>query len=489
MSKFLGFLLGIIVALAGPAAFGVLTADGGIELNAKEMALAYGIGALIFWAVVSYFSGAAALGAALTFGAMIYAVHWIPNRTTNFLNDVPGVTTGMIDGIKAYTLNGVVPILAVISLVYAVQLIVQSVRRRRRERAEAERRQREQEIAQAQQEAEVAAVYAPPVAAAEYAPAAENRFQNFGNTSYDDLFEDEPAPVQPRSQADEHTMQFAEPDARAERAEPENTAVVGAVGNDAGQTVPGTPEQAEAQQVEAQAVDPDETQVVAAGESGRADETQVVAVGDYPRTDEAQGVGTGENLPADETQFAAAGESPRADETQVVGAGENPRADETQVVAADSDATQQVQVPVDRDATQQVPVAQAPEAVEDDEDDEPPVAPTAGATAVGLTAGAGGPVGGGSPQAAAPQPEAPQPEAPQAQAPQAEVPQADEPKAQDPKADAPPAEAPRAEPPKNHGQQSFVRPKEEVGQQYRERMDDPEDTGEFFVGQFRPAGA
>ena len=90
VSKFLGFLLGVAVALAGPAVFGVLAAPGGIELNAKEMALAFGIGALIFWAVVSYFSGAGALGAFVAFGTLIYCWLWIPNRTTNFLNDVPG---------------------------------------------------------------------------------------------------------------------------------------------------------------------------------------------------------------------------------------------------------------------------------------------------------------------------------------------------------------------------------------------------------------
>ncbi len=233
MSKFLGFLLGVVAALVGPAAFGVLAADGGIELNAKEMALAYGIGALIFWAVVSYFSGAGALGAALTFGAMIYAVHWIPNRTTNFLNDIPGVTTGMIDGIKQYTLNGVVPILAMISLVYAIQLITQSVQRRRRERAEAERQLREQEAAQA---AEEAAAY--PAAGGEYAAGAggeyptpaENRFSTFGNTSYDDLFEEEPEPIRPRLQAEEQTMQFAPAPAVVEQ-----TAVVDAEGNDDGE--------------------------------------------------------------------------------------------------------------------------------------------------------------------------------------------------------------------------------------------------------------
>ncbi len=212
MSKIFGFLLGVVVALAGPAAFGVLAAEGGIELNAKEMALAYGIGALIFWAVVSYFSGAAALGAFVVFGTMIYAVHWIPNRMTNFLNDVPGVTTGMIEGVKAYTLNGVVPILAVISLVFGIQSIVRSVQRRRRARVEAERLQREQELAQAQQAAEVAPYQPPaayPVAGGDYQQPAANQYGGYGNSSYEDLFDDEPEPVRPRNQADEQTAMFA----------------------------------------------------------------------------------------------------------------------------------------------------------------------------------------------------------------------------------------------------------------------------------------
>jgi hypothetical protein len=168
------------------------------------MALAFGIGALIFWAVVSYFSGAGALGAFVAFGTLVYCWLWIPNRTTNFLNDVPGVTTGMIDGSKQYTLNGVVPILGVISLVYAIQLIVRSAQRRRRERADAERLQREQEAVQAQQDADAAAVY--PVAGSTY-PADPPAYES--HTSYDDLFDEpEPEPVQPRNQADEPTRQF-----------------------------------------------------------------------------------------------------------------------------------------------------------------------------------------------------------------------------------------------------------------------------------------
>ncbi|GAA1582853.1 hypothetical protein GCM10009804_44220 [Kribbella hippodromi] len=186
--------------------FGVLAAPGGIELNAKEMALAYGIGALIFWAVVSYFSGAGALGAFVAFGTLVYCWLWIPNRTTNFLNDVPGVTSGMIDGSKQYTLNGVVPLLGVISLVYAIQLIVRGVQRRRRERVDAERLQREQEAVQAQQEADVAAVY--PVAGGTY-QAPPPPYES--HTSYDDLFDEpepEPEPVKPRNQADEQTALF-----------------------------------------------------------------------------------------------------------------------------------------------------------------------------------------------------------------------------------------------------------------------------------------
>ncbi|WP_132144470.1 hypothetical protein [Kribbella antiqua] len=225
MSKFLGFLLGVAVALAGPAVFGVMAAPGGIELNAKGMALAYGIGALIFWTVVSYFSGAGALGAFVAFGTLIYCWHWIPNRTTNFLNDVPGVTTGMIDGSKQYTLNGVVPILTVISLVYAIQLIVRSVQTRRRERTEAERLQREQEAAQAQQEADAAALY--PVAGSTY-PASGQYGGSFGNSSrYDDLFDDEePTPMPPRSQADEQTAMFP-------TSGPDQTAQFPAAGDDA----------------------------------------------------------------------------------------------------------------------------------------------------------------------------------------------------------------------------------------------------------------
>ncbi|TDC14547.1 hypothetical protein E1261_42460, partial [Kribbella albertanoniae] len=227
MSKFLGFLLGVAVALAGPAVFGVLSAPGGIQLNTKGMTLAYAVGALVFWAVVSYFSGAGAIGAFLAFGTLVYCWLWIPNRTTNFLDDVPGVTTGMVEGTRQYTLNGVVPILTVISLVYAIQLIVRSVQRRRLARAEAERLQREQEAAQAQQEAAAAAVY--PVAASNY-PAESYGGAGYAAPSYepsnryDDLFDE---PERPRNQADEQTVQFpvAEP-------APERTAAFPVVGNE-----------------------------------------------------------------------------------------------------------------------------------------------------------------------------------------------------------------------------------------------------------------
>src|SRR6266540_7355521 len=136
MVKFLGFLLGIAVALAGPAAFGVLASGGDVQLSSRETAVVYGVWALALWIAVSLFSGAGALGAAITFGAMTYAMHFIPNRTTDFLNDLPGVTTGMVDGVKKAVLDGLVPVLGVICLVYTFQLMVLAVRRRRVLRAE-----------------------------------------------------------------------------------------------------------------------------------------------------------------------------------------------------------------------------------------------------------------------------------------------------------------------------------------------------------------
>jgi heme exporter protein D len=230
VSKFFGFLLGIAVALVGPAMFGVLAAPGGLELNAKEMALAYGIGALIFWIVVSYFSGAGALGAALAFGTLIYAVYWIPNRTTNFLNDIPGVTNGMIDGIKQYTQNGMVPVLAVISLIYAIQLIVQSVQKRRRLRAEADRLQREQALAQAQHEAEVTAQY--PVAGGDYPTTVDGRY----SSQYEQPYGEDLVPFPPSSYSpddDEQTTQFEADAANYAPAEDEATQLpIGQQGHD-----------------------------------------------------------------------------------------------------------------------------------------------------------------------------------------------------------------------------------------------------------------
>ncbi|MFC0628273.1 hypothetical protein [Kribbella deserti] len=173
MTKFFGFLLGVAVACALPAAFGVLAAEGGVELSTKELALAYGIGALLFWGAVSISSGAAALGATLAFGTMIYAVHWIPNRTNNFLNDVPGVTTGMIEGLRTSVLSGLVPVLAVISLIYAIQLIVRAVRRRRLRKQEQARLAQEQAAAAQAEEAE-ASQYADP-----YPPRLESHTHGF----------------------------------------------------------------------------------------------------------------------------------------------------------------------------------------------------------------------------------------------------------------------------------------------------------------------
>ncbi|WUJ68589.1 hypothetical protein OG809_26210 [Kribbella soli] len=383
MAKFLGFLLGVAVALAGPAVFGVLAAPGGIELNAKELALAFGIGALVFWAVVSYFSGAGALGAFLAFGTMIYCWLWIPNRTTNFLNDVPGVTNGMIDGSKQYTLNGVVPILAVISLVYAIQLIVRSVQRRRRERAEDERLQREQEAAQAQQEADVAAVY--PVAGSTYAePVAYE-----SHTRYDDLF-DEPEPVQPRNQADEQTRQFP---VGAEFEQTRQFPEADARGNYVGdETVAAAPVQ---EDESATAEEQVEEQEAPAQEEPVAEETQAMPVS-QPESDEVE---TPE---------------PKAEETTP--AAETKPAEETQAMPVEE--TQAMPV----EETQPVPVAQ--------------------------------------------------PKPAEASAPEAK----DAKPVEQPKSPAP-VEQPKPEP----QAEKRVAPKEQVGSQYRERMEDPEDTGEFHL--------
>ncbi|GAA3589825.1 hypothetical protein [Kribbella ginsengisoli] len=452
MSKFLGFLLGIAVALVGPAMFGVLAADGGIKLNAKEMALAYGIGALIFWAVVSYFSGAAALGAALTFGAMIYTVHWIPNRMTNFLNDVPGVTSGMIDGIKQYTGNGVVPILAVISLVFGIQSIVRSVQRRRRERVEAERRQREQEAAvQAQQMPQPPQpVGAYPVAGGDYQP--DDRFgNNFGNSNYDDLFEEEPRPFTPRNQADEQTAQFSRSEAPTEYDD----------GRDETRLVP---------------TDADETVMVPTGDQNVADSYDEEPA---PEPEEAPDEVETQHVPAEEpaeapTQHVAVEEPANAPTQQVPmeePATEAAKQTPVEEPAPAETATQQafVEEPAPAEvATQQAPVEEPvaeetvaqpvpvpePEAVK-------PVAPRVAGSAPAAAPQIGGPQGGSQDEdggeATQPMPVA-RPEGPKA--PQAQPPQAEAPKAS--------------------------LSKEEMGQQYRERMDPPDvdDTGEFFVGAF-----
>lgn len=403
--------------------FGVLAADGGIKLNAKEMALAYGIGALIFWTVLSYFAGAAALGAALTFGAMIYTVHWIPNRMTNFLNDVPGVTTGMIDGIKQYTLNGVVPILTVISLVFGIQSIVRSVQRRRRERAEADRLQREQEAAvQAQRMPEPVAAY--PVAGGEYQPDA--RFGgNFGNSNYDDLFEEEPAPFSPRNQADEQTAQFAPATTPTQYSDERDDAY------------------------EEQTEGADETMLVPTD----SDETVMVP------TDPTVADG-------DETVVAA---PPQNEATEVAPSEDDGAEDE----GAEEAATQPVPVPEPEASKPVAPrvaggqqAATAPEAAAESTPSAPSQAEDGG-------------------EATQPMPETPKPPAPQASAEAAQpVAEVAKPAASQPWV----GEATQAVPvaPRPAAPQAGMQRKEEVGQQYRERMDPPDvdDTGEFFVGSF-----
>lgn len=425
--------------------FGVLAADGGIKLNAKEMALAYGIGALIFWTVVSYFSGAAALGAALTFGAMIYFVHWIPNRMTNFLNDVPGVTTGMIDGIKQYTLNGVVPILAVISLIFGIQLIVQATQRRRRDRAEADRLQREQELAQAQQEAEVTADY--PVAGAAYQPAVDNRFgSNFGNSNYDDLFDEDPAPYPPRNQADDQTAQFATSGVDHDRELDE--------GRDDTSEYRRAGDEADSGDSDDETVlvptDRDETVTVPAAES-RDEATN--------KPDEAADA-------ADEDVTVQEPDRQQAAETETVAEGTGSADDETQVAPAPAPAAAAQAASAPATAS---PAASAP------------AAPTA-AAAVGPAAPASGvastPARPEVPQAAQPEsPKAAQSEAPKAAAPDAPTPAA-------PENDAPKAAVAPQYDVATTGQR--LERNEQMGQQYRERMDAPhvDDTGEFHVGAF-----
>ncbi|GAA1163849.1 hypothetical protein GCM10009630_72460 [Kribbella jejuensis] len=455
-------MLGVAVALAGPAVFGVLAAPGGIELNAKGMALAFGIGALVFWAVVSYFSGAGALGAFVAFGTLVYCWLWIPNRTTNFLNDVPGVTNGMIDGTKQYTLNGVVPILGVISLVYAVQLIVRAVQRRRRERAEAERLQREQEAAQAQQEADVAAVY--PVAAGTYqAPAAYQ-----GHSSYDDLF-DEPEPVRPRNQADEQTRQFpVGGDEEFEQTRP--FPAPDADSNKSDETVAAAP------------VAEKQAEPVADEPTAPAPVTEAPAASVGKQEPEAQ-----ETSAAVSKQQSVAGSEPTAEASAVPGEQEAvgapaPVADEAtvpvakqEVVGAPAPVADEPTVP----AAKQEPVA-APGPVADE-----PTVPAAKQESVAAPA----PVVGESAapvvkqEAAAEQPAVDESAAGESAAGETKPVEAKpvEAKAAEARSADSKAEATKVE------ESPKVSPKEQVGSQYRERMENPEDTGEFFLAFENPA--
>lgn len=595
VSKFLGFLLGVAVALAGPAVFGVLAAPGGIELNAKEMALAYGIGALIFWTVVSYFSGAGALGAFVAFGTLIYCWLWIPNRTTNFLNDVPGVTNGMIDGSRQYTLNGVVPILAVISLVFGIQLIVQSAQRRKRERVEAERLQQEQEAAQAQQEADAAALY--PVAGGTYQGQYAGTYEN--RSRFDDLFDPqpEPEPVRPRNQADEQTAQF--PAAGTA----ENTAQYpgwdnDAEGNESGEDTelvptdrdettqvptaePQQEKQAEAAPPVAKQVAEDEqdTQVPTSGGAPAAaadQETQQVPVNEAEQATQqapaSEQPETGqqaepevrpeESKPAGpQTPSGPAAGAAGAAAVQAAGAaggqsgaaeagGEESKPAGPQAPSGPAAGTQAAgaavasggvsgaAAPVDEaeQETQQAPAQQAEPEVRQDESKpagpQTPSGPAAGAAgatgagAAGSAGAAGGQSGAAEPvvksegQASAPEAggEEPKPAGAQGSSAQAGGPQAASGQAVAPQAAGGQGVAPQARggategkgervgtPPVPEVREQGVAPvpgvREQMGSQYRERMDDPEDTGEFFIsafenppvvdgpGQIRAAGA
>ncbi|MEV0800386.1 hypothetical protein AB0I34_22020 [Kribbella sp. NPDC050281] len=593
MSKFLGFLLGVAVALAGPAVFGVLAAPGGIELNAKEMALAYGIGALIFWTVVSYFSGAGALGAFIAFGTLIYCWLWIPNRTTNFLNDVPGVTNGMIVGSRQYTLNGVVPILAVISLVYGIQLIVQSTQRRRRERAEAERWQQEQEAVQAQQEADAAALY--PVAGSTYPGQYAETYES--RSRFDDLFDEDPEPVRPRNQADEQTAQF--PAAGTA----ENTAQFRGMNNDAEgnefgdhtelvptdrdettQVPSGEPQQEKqpeaAQPVAEQQLGTEDEQVTqvpmsasapAAGAAEQETEqvpvreaeepTQQVPVSEQQETQQVQAEPevpveepkpTDPQAPSEQTAGTQEPAAPQEPSEQPAGTQEpaGPQAPSeqpagTQEAAGPQTSSEQTAgtqepagaqdaggstaasggaaaasggqsaAPVDEaeQETQQVPVQTAQQAEPEARPEEPkpagpeaPSGPAAGAAAAGAAGASGGQPGTAEPvvksggQASAPQAggEEPKPAGPPAPSGQAAAPQAPGgmPEGKGERVGTPPVPEVREQ-----GVAPVPGVREQVGSQYRERMDDPEDTGEIFIsafenppvvdgpGQIRAAGA
>lgn len=437
--------------------FGVLAAPGGIELNAKEMALAFGIGALIFWAVVSYFSGAGALGAFVAFGTLVYCWLWIPNRTTNFLNDVPGVTSGMIDGSKQYTLNGVVPLLGVISLVYAVQLIVRGVQRRRRERVDAERLQREQEAVQAQQEADAAAVY--PVAGSTYP--APPPYES--HTSYDDLF-DEPEPVKPRNQADEQTALFPVGGA----GEGEQTAQfpgAGAGGNESGdQTVV-----AQAPTTDEQEQKPEPTQEPEAPQ----EPTTPNATGDADRgaagagaAAAAGGAAVGGSAPAEAAvqadagagQAAAGAERPEAGAGQAEAGAE--RADEPVAAASGEPVQEEQSADGSSDETRAVPAQGGA--------DETQVMP------------AGSPVdaaGKGQQQAAEEKGNQP------ADAKDQQVADMNGQQATD--ATGQQAAGVSGQRQVEKGERR-VGPQEKVGAQYRERMEDPEDTGEFHLAFEKP---
>ncbi|MEV5963442.1 hypothetical protein AB0L70_16845 [Kribbella sp. NPDC051952] len=509
MSKFLGFLLGVVVALAGPAVFGVLAAPGGIELNAKEMALAFGIGALVFWAVVSYFSGAGALGAFIAFATLIYCWLWIPNRTTNFLNDVPGVTTGMIDGTKQYTLNGVVPILAVISLVYAIQLIVRGVQRRRRQRAEEDRLQREQDAAQAQQEADVAAVY--PVAGSTY-PEAPAYGGGYGNsTRYDDLFDDEPEPVRPRNQAEEQTSQYPTTTSEQTREFAEEDAAGNDVGEEtvlvptnADETVqvptksPFAPEADSDEEVTQAAarpeVDEDATQLAPRVEpEARAEAVPAaaheVAAPDAPRAPDVE--------QEEDTQVAQAPEgpanasppapshpaspaaasppaSPPAASPPAASSPASPAAASTPAASpqAASPAGGSAQAEAVPDAAHEVAAPEAPRAPEGEEEEDAQVAKAP----AGRTEGSSpdGRAEGSSPDGRA-----------EGSSPAGRV-----------EGSSPDGRAEGSSPDGRVEMQRapVVGAKEQVGSQYRERMDNPEDTGEFHLTAFenpvvRPAGA
>jgi hypothetical protein len=341
-------------------------------------------------------------------------------------------------------------------------------------------------------------VAAYPVAGGDYQQ--DDRFgNNFGNSNYDDLFEEEPTPFTPRNQADEQTAQFSpatapksyEDDDRDETRLVPTDADETAMVPTGERTVAGgydeadTPEEAATEQASGEehaalepheAPDEVETQTVstdeAAAQQVAVDEaaTQQVVV-DEPGASQAEEAGT-QPVPVPEP------EAPKAVAPRVAGGGAS-------------------EVEDGGEATQPMPIAR-PEAARNSEaalsaETQARELRRPQAEASQAQGSQGQPSQAEASQAPAAQGQPSQAEASQApvsqgQPSQAEASQAPASQGQPSQAEAPRAQAPQAQAqaPQAEGARGGGLRKEEMGQQYRERMDPPDvdDTGEFFVGAF-----